>query len=117
MVHFTEKIYRQKELLLYIFDENKYFSSATNLYFQFHYSSKDLIEERSKIIFGFNITLGSKRIFILPRFNCSIVKKFTNNPEKKCTYADIFQYHLIDKKFRNKFRESVYVILYIIIYI
>lgn len=108
MVYYTEKLYRQKELLLYKIDENKYFSSTSNSYYQFHYNANNFSEERKIIMIGFDITLKSKRKFILPRFNCSLRNKFTNIPGKKCSYIDIFNYNLMDKAFRNKFRENVY---------
>lgn len=98
--------------MLYKFDENKYYSSTSNTYFEFYYNSDNLIDERKIIMIGFDITIRSKRIFILPRFNCSLIKKYKNNLGKKCTYADIFKYHLIDKTFKNKFRENVFLFIY-----
>lgn len=112
MIYHSEKVYRQKELLLYKIDENNYFSSKTNSYFQFHYNSNNLTQERMIIMIGFDMTLKSKRIFILPRFNCSLRNKFTNIPGKKCCYIDIFNYNLMDKAFRNKFRENVYFVIF-----
>lgn len=111
MIYFCEKVYRQKELLLYKINENKYFSSISNSYFRFYFNSKNITEVRKIIMIGFNLALKSKRIFILPRFNCSLRNKFVDITNKKCTYADIFKYHLVDKAFRNKFRESVYIII------
>lgn len=38
--------------------------------------------------------------------------KYANIPYIKCTYDDIFNYNLIDKAFRKKFREYVYIFRY-----
>lgn len=112
MVFLTEKVYRQRELLLYKYDENSYYSSKSNSYFQLIYNSNNFTEEKKIIMIGFDTILKSKRLFILPKFNCSLRNKFTNIPYKKCTYADIFNYNLIDKAFRKKFRENVYIFRY-----
>lgn len=38
--------------------------------------------------------------------------KYANIPYIKCRYDDIFNYNLIDKAFRKKFREYVYIFRY-----
>lgn len=71
-------VYRQKELLLYVVDDNNYFSSLNNKYFQFHYNVENIILEKKIVMFGFDTFMKTDRIFIIPRFKCSYKKKFIN---------------------------------------
>lgn len=59
--------------------------------------------------------MKTDRIFIIPRFKCSYKKKFVNIPNKNCTFADIFHLKYMENNFMGKYRESVRLIIFIII--
>lgn len=112
MIHFNwiitlfEKQYRQREMLLYEYDEDKYYSSTNNKFFEFHYNVNYLDLERRIYIFGLYIASLSGRKFILPKYNCSYKNRFMNITGKKCTTADIFNIGGLSKM-KHLFRENV----------
>lgn len=121
MIHFNwmitlfEKEYRQREMLLYEYDEDEYYSSTENKYFEFHYNINSFDLEKKITLFGLNIALLSGRKFIFPKYSCSYINRFTNIKGKKCTFADMFKIGGLSKV-KYLFRENVYIILFFILF-
>lgn len=115
---FTGKEYRLKELHLYKFDYDGYYSSEKNNYIMLDYGDQERTLENDKVTLMLGMYLGniSNRIVILPRFRCYTVDfKFTticksNNDE--CNFLVLWNIKRFDSVFNGKYRESVY-ILYI----
>lgn len=118
IIHFNwiitlyEKEYRQREMLLYEYDEDEYYSSTKNKYFKFHYIVNNFDIEKKIYIFGIYIAFMSNRRFILPNYNCSYKKKFMNIKGKKCTTADMFNIGGLSK-IKHLLRENVYYTIYL----
>lgn len=116
MLHFNwiitlfEKEYRQREMLLYDYDDNNYYSAKNHKYFILHYN-KSSVDMLNKItLFGFHISIITGRIFIVPQYNCKFSNRKMTNKTKKCTIADRYNINSFSK-LKYLFRENVLIII------
>lgn len=118
MIHFNwiitlfEKEYRQREMLLYSYDDDNYYSSTNSSYFILHINDNNLKIQKKITLFGFHISIITGRKFIVPQYSCKFNRRNISNRVKNCTMADIFVFHNL-YKLKHLFRENVFTIYYI----
>lgn len=134
MLGFEAKEYRLKELHLYKFDYDGYYSSDNNYYLSLDYDEQErtleyyyyllfyFIDRNDKmtLMLGLYLANISNRIVILPRFKCYDVKHKTtpicSTADTECNFLVHWNIKRFNSVFKAKYRESVYII-YIYIYI
>lgn len=99
------KIYREKEMLFFYVDIDKYYSESDANYFTFIYFKSTKIYDIEKIIWiGLTFSNSSKYIFILPRILC----KYCNvNNKYWCSFVDCWKVRNLNNCFEKKYRENV----------
>lgn len=105
-----KKIYRQKEMHLFLFDENGYYSSTSRKYVKIIYESKSISEDERMIELGFFIAFKTNSIFILPQFlcsHCSTICKYCKT-HKFCSFIELWKIRELNKLNKYIYRESVY---------
>lgn len=104
------KIYKQKELLIFNIDDNKYYSSATNRFIKLIYNNRlsDISYDKKLVMFGFTIAIKTNRIFILPKFNCKNSLFLNHHKNRNCSYDELFDINALDDNLIDYYRENVY---------
>lgn len=112
------KIYRQKEMHLYVYDINGYYSSMNNKYFKIINKSKNLEEDEKIVKLGLHIASLTKSVFILPQFKCNHCKRFCKYCKNHtyCSFIEFWKIRPLNRYFKNMYRESVLIFLHIIYY-
>lgn len=111
IVGIEKKIYREKEMLLYEYDYEEYYSSKENRYLKLKLNKNILssIDDDEYLIkIGISLAIITKRILILPKFNCSHCKSnkyYLINDF--CSYIFLFNMRELDRYFKHKYRENV----------
>lgn len=110
------KVYKQKELLKYNIDKDRYYSSINRKYIKLldESFSNDILHDKKKMILCFFIAIKTNRIFILPKFSCKNSFLYKKMKNKNCSYDELFDIYSLDKYLTNFYRENVYFIYYII---
>lgn len=105
------KVYREKEMLFYNVDINKYYSDINSKYFTFIYKNSTYIAQIEKLMWmGLIFSNNTNFIFILPRIIC----KYCNIHNRKwCSYIDCWKIRNLNKCFINRYRENVLNWIYI----
>ena len=98
------KIYRQKEMLQWVYDDGGYYSDPLRKYLTYANSeiinpSHNLEEDKQALINAFAIGKILNRTVILPRLFCK---------SSQCPWNSKYYISHIDDKFGGKYRESVF---------
>lgn len=111
------KIYRQKEMHLFVYDYNGYYSSLTHKYIKLVFNSNNITEDEDILKFGLYIALHTKSIFIFPQFkceHCSGYCKYCGN-HTFCSFIEFWRIREMNKYYKDIYRESVYIYFLIIL--
>lgn len=104
------KVYRQKEMHLFFYDYNGYYSSLQNKYIKLISNTQNIEEDENILKFGFFISNLTNTIFILPQFRCNRCSrecKYCKN-HTYCSFIEFWKIRSLNKYFKDKYRESVY---------
>lgn len=94
-------------MLFWIYDKNKYYSSTENKYLMIDSNDDNLNDTQLSIKLGFDISLHSDRILILPKIPCKLCNEIKYNTEY-CNYITFFNLRELNNKIgEEKFRENV----------
>lgn len=97
-------------MLFWIYDKNEYYSSLTNKYLliNYNYDYDDINKIEISIKLGFDLSLITNRIFILPKIPCKSCKDriYLNY---YCNYITFFNIRELNNNLgEEKYRENVY---------
>lgn len=104
-----KKLYREKEMHLYLFDYNEYYTSRKRKYFMLFFNTSTIIEDEILLTFGFNFALSTNSIFILPKFKCNHCSHICRycKMHGDCSYIELWKIRNLNNIYNNLYRESV----------
>lgn len=103
------KVYRQKEMHLFLYDYNGYYTSLQNKYIKIIGKTNNINEDEYIIKLGLHISILTESIFILPQFKCNRCFrgcKYCKN-HTYCSFIEFWKIRELNKYFKNRYRESV----------
>ncbi|ELT97152.1 hypothetical protein CAPTEDRAFT_193488 [Capitella teleta] len=109
IVSMEAKVYRFKEMHMWLYDQDEYYSSAQRRYLvyqnptYFGNDSTTLAAERSSLVTALTIGLILNRTVILPKFFCA--KK-----AQKCTILQHYLLRIFDQSFASSYREHTFLL-------
>ena len=104
IIGIRHKIYRFKEVLMWVVDTDGYYTSTENKYLTYSYEtgvSKE--EQKDALNLAFQIGKLLNRVVILPKFYCP-----NRKPSKRCHLLHIFGPGYMNSKPESTYRESVF---------
>lgn len=109
-----KKLYREKEMHFFNFDYNSYYTSISNKYIIFNFTSTTLDEDELIIKLGLVTVLMTDSILILPQIKCNHCKRICRycKSHTYCSYIEFWKIRDLNKYFHGSYRESVF-LLYI----
>lgn len=112
-----KKLYREKEMHLYFFDNEGYYTSVTRKYLTIVFNTLNIEEDEVLINFGLNLSIETKSVFILPKFKCSQCSGKCRycGSHIDCSFIEFWKIRDFNKVYDSKYRESVLYIFLIFI--
>lgn len=109
-----KKIYRQKEMHLFVFDINHYYTSISHKYIKIMFNSYNINTDEIILKYGLYVASLTKSILILPQFKCNHCSSICNycSSHTFCSFIEFWNIREFNKIFKEEYRESVYNIIY-----
>lgn len=99
------KLYREKEMLFFKVDIDKYYSSLKRKYFTFIINNVSTLYYAETVIWkGLIFSNATDYIYILPRILCKLCNI---NNSKWCSFIDCWRIRNLNHCFNLKYRENV----------